>query len=148
MSYIQFAGLGWGLTNFYSKETRIVAKKLRCENFKCQLNKEVCNGGVACSLSPQARKSGKNCCSFSIPLWFALKQSFFCRKNHTRWHFAFVGDCPFFYMKKTKKNLWCQIDFLIICSFFCSYHFLIRCETKIRLWGSYLGCVHCKSHNL
>ena len=55
--------------------------------------------------SPQARKSGKNCYSFSIPLWFALKQSFFCRKNHTTRAFAFVGDSPFFYMKKTKKIL-------------------------------------------
>ena len=30
---------------------------------------------------------------------------FFFRKNHTTRAFAFVGDSPFFYMKKTKKNL-------------------------------------------
>jgi len=67
--------------------------------------------------SPQARKSGENCYSFFIPLWFALKQSFFV-KNHTTRDFAFVGDNPFAYMKKTKKFLWCQIDFLDIFNFF------------------------------
>ena len=37
-------------------------------------------------------------------------------------------------MKKTKKFLWCQIDFLIICNFFWSNHFLIMYQTKILLW--------------
>ena len=38
-----------------------------------------------------------------------------------------------FLTKKAQKNLRCQIDFLIICNFFCSNHFLIRCQTKILL---------------
>ena len=37
--------------------------------------------------------------------------------------------CCFFDNKKTKKILWCQIDFLIICNFFWFNHFLIRCQT-------------------
>ncbi len=42
--------------------------------------------------------------------------------------------CRFFDNKKTKKNLWCQIDFLIICNFFWFNHFLIRCQTKVLLY--------------
>ena len=62
-----------------------------------------------------------------------------------------------------KKILWCQIDFLIISNFFVLTIFRSGAKedsalenpcqswTKMeesRLWGSYLGCVHCKSHNL
>ena len=88
--------------------------------------KEVCNGGVACSLEKTVTAS-----LFRSGLHF--KQSFFCRKNHTTWPFAFVGDCPFFTWKRLKKNLWCQIDCLIICNIFCSNHFMIRCQTKVLL---------------
>ena len=45
--------------------------------------------------------------------------------NERLWHF--------FLQKKTKKILWCQIDFLIICILFWSNHFLIRCQTKVLL---------------
>ena len=45
--------------------------------------------------------------------------------NERLWHF--------FYKKRPKKNLWCQIDFLIICNLFWSNHFLIRCQTKVLL---------------
>ena len=68
--------------------------------------------------SPQARKSVENCYNFSIPLWFAPKQSFFCQKKHNTRAFTFVGDIPFFYMKKTKKNLWCQMIFWSFATFF------------------------------
>ena len=33
-----------------------------------------------------------------------------------------------------QKNLWCQIDFLIICNFFWSNHFWIRCQIKVFLY--------------
>ena len=39
------------------------------------------------------------------------EQSLSCRKNCTTQPFAFVGDSPFFYKKKTSIFLWCQIDF-------------------------------------
>jgi hypothetical protein len=41
------------------------------------------------------------------------------------------NDMLWGFLKKNIQNLfWCQIDFLIICKFFCSKLFLIRCQTK------------------
>ena len=36
-------------------------------------------------------------------------------------------------------TLWCQIDFLIICNFFWSSHFLIRCQTKVLLYWIHIS---------
>ena len=63
----------------------------------------------------------------------------------------------FFLSKKDQKRLWCHIYFQIICNFFWSNDFSIRCQTKdfllvagqfetilqeFRLWGSQLdGCL-------
>ena len=65
--------------------------------------KEVCNGGVACSL---LNASLEVCRKLLQLLYFTLvctQAVLFCRKNHTTRAFAFIGDSPFFYMKETKK---------------------------------------------
>ena len=94
--------------------------------------KEVCNGGVACSLLKLGSLE-KTVIASLFHSGLHSSSPFFCPKNHTTWPFAFVGDSPFFSMKKTKNFLWCQIDFLIIWNFFCSNHLLIRCQTKVLL---------------
>jgi hypothetical protein len=55
----------------------------------------------------------------------------------------------FFVQKNDQKNLWSQIDFLIICNLFWSNNFLIRCQTKVLLYwnlstrvGNHTSVVH------
>ena len=46
--------------------------------------RKVVIGNVTCSGHNQARKSGENCYSFSIPLWFALRHHVLWKKcNHS-----------------------------------------------------------------
>ena len=88
-----------------------------------QLRKVVI-GHVTCSGRNHARKSGENHYSFSIPFWFALRHHFLWKKMKP--YLMLVGHrlCHYFY-KKDQKISRCQIDFLIICNFFWSNHFLI-----------------------
>ena len=61
--------------------------------------KEVCNGGVACSLL----KLGSLEKTVTASLFHSGLHSsspFFCRKNHTTQPFAFVGDSSFFLHEK------------------------------------------------
>ena len=79
--------------------------------------KEVYNRGVACSLLKLGSLEKTLVCT---------QTPFFVWKNQ---YFGERQVMPFF----DQKNLWCQIDFFIICNFFCSNHFLIRCQTKVLL---------------
>ena len=131
-------GIGFYQMNFYEKFPNCLGDEnwhqLGFKGLTCilyQLRKFVI-GGVACSLLKLGSLE-KTVIASRFHSGLHSSSSFFCRKNHTIWPFAFIGDSPFFYMKKTKKILWCQIDFLIIWNFFCSNHFLIRCQTKVLL---------------
>ena len=88
--------------------------------------RKVIIGHVTCSGYNQARKSGENFYSFSILLWFALWHHFFVEKMMS---YVIVGNL----LCRCLTKLWCQIDFLKICNFFWSNHFLIRCQTKVLL---------------
>jgi len=58
----------------------------------------------------------------------------FCGKNDVICYSIEQQVMSFFGKKKTQKSLWCQIDFLIICNFFCFSQFLIKCHTKVLFW--------------
>ena len=64
--------------------------------------RKVVIGHMTCSGRNQARKSGVNRYSFSIPLWFALRHHFLWKK---RCHVILGNNsiCSFFDKKKTKK---------------------------------------------
>jgi hypothetical protein len=48
------------------------------------------------------------------------------KRCHMSFNIRERQDMSFFWKKEKKKILRCQINFLIICNFFCSKHFLIR----------------------
>ena len=67
--------------------------------------------------SPQARKSGKNRYSVSIPLWFALRHHFFVEKMMS---YVILGNdriWPFF-DKKTQKYYGAKLIFSLFATFF------------------------------
>ena len=80
-------------------------------------NKEVCNGGVACCLL----KPGSLEKTIIASLFHSGSHSGTIFLWKKRCHMLFWGTTGYavFWAKKDQNFLWCQIDFLIICNFFC-----------------------------
>ena len=84
----------------------------------------VYNGGVACSLLKLGILEKTIIASLFYSGWHS--GTIFCGKNDVICYIGERQDTSFF-------NKLCQIDFLITCNFFCSNHFLARCQTKVLL---------------
>ena len=92
------------------------------------LDKEVCNGWVACGLLKLGSLEKTVIASL---FHFGLHSgTIFCGKNNVICYFGEWQVMPFFDKKKTNFFY----DFLIIRNFFWSNHFLIRCQKNVLLW--------------
>ena len=87
--------------------------------------KEVCNGGVAYSLLKLGSLEKTVIASLFLSGLHSGTIDVIC-------YFGERQVMPFL-TKKHQKVLRCKIGFLIICSLFCSNHFLIRFQTKVLL---------------
>ena len=88
--------------------------------------------GMACQL-PSSQEVWRKLLSFSYCTLVCTKQSYLCRKNYTTYLLPSQVIVRFS-TKKDQNFLWCQIDFWVICNFFCSNHFVIRCQIKVLLY--------------